>query len=264
MKSVAQPKLQIRGVRKRFDDVEALTPVSLDVAANEFVCIVGASGCGKSTLFNIISGLLGPSEGSVVLDGKEIVNRPGQVGYMLQKDLLLPWRTVLQNIVLAPALRGTLKQDNYDQAAALATHYGLGNFLHAYPHALSGGMRQRVALMRTLTAGNDTLLLDEPFGALDYQTRVSMQSWLLDVWREMQRTIVFVTHDVDESIFLADRVVVMTPRPGRIHSILPIDLPRPRTPAVLSDPAFMAAKRKIMEVLHPASGNNDSEARAHV
>jgi ABC-type nitrate/sulfonate/bicarbonate transport system ATPase subunit len=264
MTSATPPKLQIRGVGKRFDNVEALTPVSLDVQANEFVCIVGASGCGKSTLFNIVSGLLAPSEGSVLLDGKEIVNRPGQVGYMLQKDLLLPWRTALQNIVLGPALRGTLTQADYDRAAALATRYGLGSFLHAYPHALSGGMRQRVALMRTLTAGNDTLLLDEPFGALDYQTRVAMQSWLLDVWREMQRTIVFVTHDVDESIFLADRVVIMTPRPGRIHSVLPIDLPRPRMPAVLSDPAFMAAKRTIMEVLHPAPETTGSEAAAHV
>ncbi len=264
MSNQAIPKLQIQNVGKRFDNVEALTPVSLDVAANEFVCIVGASGCGKSTLFNIVSGLLSPTQGSVLLDGTEIANRPGQVGYMLQKDLLLPWRTVLQNIVLGPALRGKLKQEDYDRAAALATHYGLGNFLHAYPHALSGGMRQRVALMRTLTAGNDTLLLDEPFGALDYQTRVSMQSWLLDVWREMQRTIIFVTHDVDEAIFLADRVVVMTPRPGRIHSILPINLARPRTPATLSDPAFMAVKRQIMEVLHPASRAAEQKGQAHV
>jgi ABC-type nitrate/sulfonate/bicarbonate transport system ATPase subunit len=262
--SATQPKLQIRGISKRFDNVEALTPVSLDVAANEFVCIVGASGCGKSTLFNIVSGLLSPSEGSVLLDGREIANSPGQVGYMLQKDLLLPWRTVLQNIVLGPALRGKLKQEDYDRAAVLATHYGLGNFLHAYPHALSGGMRQRVALMRTLTAGNDTLLLDEPFGALDYQTRVSMHSWLLADWREMERTVVFVTHDVDEAIFLADRVVVMTPRPGRIHSILPINLSRPRTPATLSDPAFMSVKRQIMEVLHPAPEIADSRGQAHV
>lgn len=251
MSKKLSPKLQINAVGKRFDDIQALAPVSLDIVTNEFVCIVGASGCGKSTLFNIVSGLLSPSEGSVLLDGRDIVDQPGQVGYMLQKDMLLPWRTVLQNIVLGPALRGTLKQEHYDQAAVLATRYGLGNFLHAYPHALSGGMRQRVALMRTLTAGNDTLLLDEPFGALDYQTRVSMQSWLLDVWREMKRTIVFVTHDVDEAIFLADRVVIMTPRPGRIHSILNIDLPRPRTAAMLSERDFMTAKRKVMEVLHP-------------
>jgi ABC-type nitrate/sulfonate/bicarbonate transport system ATPase subunit len=170
---------------------------------------------------------------------------------MLQKDMLLPWRTVLQDIVLGPALRGDLKQQHYDKAAALAAHYGLGNFLHAYPHALSGGMRQRVALMRTLTTGNDTLLLDEPFGALDNQTRVAIQSWLLDVWREMKRTIVFVTHDVDEAILLADRVIILTPRPGRIHSILPSGLPRPRAAAMLSERDFMAAKRKVMEILHP-------------
>lgn len=243
-------KLAIEHLTCRFGDMLALSDVSLEVAAGEFVCILGASGCGKSTLFNVVSGVLQATAGRIVLDGQDVSNRPGQVGYMLQKDLLLPWRTVLGNITLAASLtRGATAQDRRD-AAQLATRYGLADFLNHYPHALSGGMRQRVAMMRTIAAGRHVMLLDEPFGALDAQTRLGMQAWLLQIWRDLRRTVLFVTHDVDEAIFLADRVVVMTPRPGRIGEILAVDLPRPRGLDCLTTDRFLALKRRIMGQLY--------------
>ena len=248
-------KLSIQNLTCRFGEVLALNNFSLDVAEGEFVCILGASGCGKSTLFNAVSGLLRATSGKIVLDGRDVSNRPGQVGYMLQKDLMLPWRTVLGNITLGASLtRGATKKDR-DEAAELATRYGLGEFLNHYPHALSGGMRQRVAMMRTIAAGRQVMLLDEPFGALDAQTRLSMQQWLLQVWRDLGRTILFVTHDVDEAIFLADRIVVMTPRPGRIAEILEVRLARPRTLEDLTTETFITIKRRIMDWLYhePAS-----------
>jgi ABC-type nitrate/sulfonate/bicarbonate transport system ATPase subunit len=243
-------KLSIENLNVRFGPVVALSDVNLEIAEGEFVCILGASGCGKSTLFNVVSGLLRASSGRIVLAGQDVSNRPGQVGYMLQKDLMLPWRTVLGNITLAASLtRGATARDK-SEAAELATRYGLGDFLNHYPHALSGGMRQRVAMMRTIAAGREVMLLDEPFGALDAQTRLGMQQWLLQLWRDLGRTILFVTHDVDEAIFLADRIVVMTPRPGRIADILAVDLPRPRPLEVLTTDIFVGLKRQIMTHLY--------------
>ncbi|WP_046791824.1 ABC transporter ATP-binding protein [Tatumella morbirosei] len=243
-------RLEINNLTVRYGDVTALSNVSLQVREGEFICILGASGCGKSTLFNVVSGLLPSSEGRIMLEGKDVTNKPGQVGYMLQKDLMLPWRTVRGNITLAAALtRGVSAADRH-QAEELATRYGLGDFLDHYPHALSGGMRQRVAMMRTVAAGKEVMLLDEPFGALDAQTRFSMQEWLLQIWRDLNRTVLFVTHDVDEAIFLADRIVVMTPRPGRIAEILTVQLPRPRTLEDLTGETFVQLKRQIMSRLY--------------
>lgn len=244
------PKLRVDQAAKTFDATVALAPTSLALQPGEFVSLVGPSGCGKSTLFNIISGLLRPDEGSVLLDGADITGTSGNVGYMLQKDLLVPWRSVVGNITLGAALtRGVTKADRV-QAVEFAQRYGLGDFLDHYPHALSGGMRQRVALMRTLATNHDVLLLDEPFGALDSQTRLEMQQWLLEVWADTRRTVLFVTHDVDESIFLSDRVLVMSPRPGRIAAELVVDLPRPRTLDLMTTPAFNDVKREILQLLH--------------
>ena len=246
----AVPKLVADAVTVRFDDTLALSDSSLQVDAGEFVSIVGPSGCGKSTLFNVISGLLPPTSGSVRIEGREITGSTGHVGYMLQKDLLVPWRTVIGNIVLGAALTRGATDGDEEEARTLAERYGLGGFLDHYPHALSGGMRQRVALMRTLAVHRDVLLLDEPFGALDSQTRLEMQRWLLEVWDELDRTVLFVTHDVDEAIFLADRVLVMSPRPGRIAAEVEVAIPRPRRLETLTDPAFMAVKREVLGLLY--------------
>jgi ABC-type nitrate/sulfonate/bicarbonate transport system ATPase subunit len=243
-------KLSVKQVSHRFGDFAALSNVNLEIKAGEFVCILGASGCGKSTLFNAVSGLLDISSGQILLDGQNIGGKPGQVGYMLQKDLLLPWRTVLGNITLGASLtRGATSADRL-HAAELARHYGLGDFLNHFPRALSGGMRQRVALMRTIAAGRDLMLLDEPFGALDSQTRIGMQQWLLQIWKELSRTVMFVTHDVDEAIFLADRIIIMLPKPGRVGSTLDINIPRPRALDCLTSPAFVDTKRRILEMLY--------------
>lgn len=244
------PILELRGVSKSFGSTEALAPVDLMIARGSFVSIVGPSGCGKSTIFNIVSGLATPSSGRVLLDGRDVTGSPGHVGYMLQKDLLVPWRSVVANITIGATLRGSLTPADTSEAVAMATKYGLGDFLDHYPSALSGGMRQRVALMRTLATRHDVLLLDEPFGALDAQTRFSMQEWLLRVWRDTGRTVLFITHDVDEALFLSDRVIVMSSRPGSVVSDVTLDLPRPRSLATLTQGDFMEKKQHILSLLH--------------
>jgi ABC-type nitrate/sulfonate/bicarbonate transport system ATPase subunit len=246
----AGPKLVAEGVSRRFGDTLALSETTLEVATREFVAVVGPSGCGKSTLFNVVSGLLQPTSGRVLLDGVEVTGQTGHVGYMLQKDLLVPWRTVVGNIVLGAALTRGVSAEDEREARMLGSRYGLGEFLDHYPHALSGGMRQRVALMRTLAMHRGVLLLDEPFGALDSQTRLEMQRWLLDVWSELDRTVLFVTHDVDEAVFLADRVVVMTPRPGRVEDEIAVTIPRPRGLETLTSAPFMDLKRRVLGLLY--------------
>lgn len=250
------PKLSIRQVTKRFGSMTALAPTDLDVGAGEFICIVGPSGCGKSTLFNLISGVLAPDGGQILIDNQNITGQAGHVGYMLQKDLLLPWMTVLENIVLGATLKGGASRAQRAEGARLAQRYGLGEFINHYPAALSGGMRQRVALMRTLAMRHDVILLDEPFGALDSQTRLSMQQWLLQVWQEQRRTVIFVTHDIDEAIYLAERVVVMSPRPGKIHSVLPVGIARPRTMASLTSSRFSALKKDILQLIFAGQGGS--------
>jgi ABC-type nitrate/sulfonate/bicarbonate transport system ATPase subunit len=243
-------KLHIENVQHSFEGTPALAPTTLDVEEGAFVSIVGPSGCGKSTLFNIISGLIRPTAGSVLLDGRDVTGTTGHVGYMLQKDLLLPWRTVTENIVLGAALHGRVSRREREEAIALAERYGLAGFVDHFPHALSGGMRQRVALMRTLAFHKDVMLLDEPFGALDSQTRLRMQQWLLDVWADHGRTILFITHDVDEAIFLSDRVHVMSARPGHIRASFEIELDRPRGFELLTSDSFTELKKEILNLIY--------------
>lgn len=208
--------------------VLALQDVSLQVPRGSFVSLIGPSGCGKSTLFNVIAGLLHPSHGRVLMDGEDVTGRVGLVGYMLQKDLLLPWRTVLENVVLGLELKGVRARDARQRALPYLYRYGLGGFEHHYPDALSGGMRQRVALLRTLLFESEVILLDEPFGALDAQTRSRMQEWLLQLWSDFQKTVLFVTHDVEEAVYLSDTLYVLSARPGRIKARLEVPLARPR------------------------------------
>jgi ABC-type nitrate/sulfonate/bicarbonate transport system ATPase subunit len=241
--------LQLRDVGKSFGTTVALESTSLNIEDGSFTAIVGPSGCGKSTLFNVIAGLLQPDFGEVQLGEHVVTGTAGHVGYMLQKDLLMPWRTVEDNITMAARLTRRVTDEDRAEARRVARQYGLGEFLRHYPHALSGGMRQRVAFMRTLVTQHPLLLLDEPFGALDAQTRLEMQQWLLQVWKDAKRTVLFITHDVDESIFLSDRVLVMSPRPGRIIADFTNPLERPRKPDVLTDPIFVDLKREILRLL---------------
>ena len=247
---MTEAKLTIDGVEVKFGGSLALADTSLEVGNGEFVTLVGPSGCGKTTLMNVIAGLQQPTCGRVIMDGEDIADQPGHVGYMFQKDLLIPWRTVTGNIVLGAALTGRATKADRAAARDLAARYGLGDFVDHYPHALSGGMRQRVALMRTLAFHKDVLLLDEPFGALDAQTRLAMQQWLLEVWADSGRTVLFITHDVDEAVFLADRVVVMSARPGRIQDVFDVLLPRPRTVDTLMTPEFMELKSQVLSGLY--------------
>jgi len=252
----AKPILCLRAVHKSFGPVAALGPVDLAIRPGEFVALVGPSGCGKSTLFNILAGLLPAGSGSeVLLHGEPCGARDllGRVAFMPQRDLLLPWRTVIDNAILAIEIEGTKRREARSRAAALLPEFGLAGFGGHYPQALSGGMRQRVALMRTFLFERDLMLLDEPFGALDALTRAMMQRWLLDVWQRRRRTVLFITHDVDESIFLADRVVVMSARPGRIVLETEIELSRPRAPDIITEPGFVALKRRVLDAIEAES-----------
>jgi ABC-type nitrate/sulfonate/bicarbonate transport system ATPase subunit len=200
----------------------AVAPLDLAIETGRFVSLVGPSGCGKSTLFNVIAGLLQPTEGRVLIDGEDATGTIGRVGYMLQKDLLLPWRTVLDNAILGMEVQGKPIRAARERALPLLQRYGLSGFEHLYPNSLSGGMRQRAALLRTLLFDTDVILLDEPFGALDAQTKLQMQEWLMQLWSDFKKTVVFVTHDVEEAIYLSDEIHVMGTRPGRILETIPI------------------------------------------
>jgi NitT/TauT family transport system ATP-binding protein len=208
--------------------VRALDRVSLLVNDGEFVSLVGPSGCGKSTILKLVSGLLAPTIGNVLLDGQPVRGVPPSVGFMFQSDALLPWATASENVAVALELRGLPRSERERRAHELLDLVGLSGFADAYPATLSGGMRKRVALARVLAYDPGVYLMDEPFGALDAQTKVQMGGELLRLWDGLDRTIVFVTHDIEEAIALSDRVLVMTRRPGRIKSEYRIDLPRPR------------------------------------
>ena len=245
--------IELREVRKAFRVdgrlVTALDGLSLRAREGEFVVLIGPSGCGKSTLLNIICGLMQPDSGEVFFDGQPVRDRTGLVGYMLQKDLLLPWRKVLDNVILGPEISGMDGKAARQEASLLLPLFGLDGFEESYPATLSGGMRQRAALLRTFLCRQRAMLLDEPFGALDALTRRQLQQWLLEVWNQFQQTIIFVTHDVDEAIYLADRVYVMTPRPGVIKLDLNISLARPRRPEMLTSEEFGTLKVQLLEAL---------------
>lgn len=256
-------KLRVEGLCKTFgnggdEGVVALRDVDLTIGDGEFVSIVGPSGCGKSTLFNILAGLIRPSSGQVLLDGRAPDDLLGEVGYMQQRDLLMPWRTVLDNTTVGLELNGVGKKEAREQARAQFDRFGLGGFEDHWPAKLSGGMRQRAALLRTFLAGREVMLLDEPFGALDALTRAQMQEWLLKIWQDDSKTVLFVTHDVDEAVFLSDRVYVMSGRPGGIVRTLDIDLERPRDHAVADTREFVAYKQQLLEPLYAAIGGEEA------
>jgi ABC-type nitrate/sulfonate/bicarbonate transport system ATPase subunit len=246
-------KLQLDQVSMTFKTpggaFQALAPMTISIAPGRFVSLIGPSGCGKSTIFNIVAGLLQPSGGRVSIDGADATGTIGRVGYMLQKDLLLPWRNVLDNVILGMEIQGLPLREARERALPLLRRYGLSGFEYLYPSALSGGMRQRAALLRTLLFDTDVILLDEPFGALDAQTKLHMQEWLLGLWADFGKTVVFVTHDVEEAIYLSDEVHVMATRPGRIVETIAVPIARPRQRHVTLVPEFIAIKERCLELL---------------
>ena len=248
--------LDIRGVTKHFSHggarTLALDNVDLQVGAGEFICLLGPSGCGKSTLLNIVAGFMKADAGTVRSHGR-LVTRPGVDRCVLfQQPTLYSWLTTRENVMFGPKMTGVDKATARKRASELLERVGLGAFQDHYPHQLSGGMRHRVAYARALINKPDILLLDEPFAALDAITRVSMQDFLLDLWQQEKTTILFVTHDVEEASLLADRVCVMSARPGRIHDISRVDIPRPRTQATLETAEFVRTRRALRETLEKA------------
>jgi len=247
------PKLALNSISmlyaQRGRRFAALRDVSLDIEKGEFISLVGASGCGKTTLLRIVDGLITPTRGEVFVDGTQ-VTRPGpDRGFVFQQDALFPWRTVLDNITFGLEVQGRAKREALRRADELVRLVGLAGFERHYPHELSGGMRQRANLARALTIDPDILLMDEPFAALDAQTREIMQAELLRVWRSNRKTVMFVTHQIDEAVYLADRVVVMTSRPGQIKAIIDVDMPRPRDLSIKRTPRFVELVDAIWKMI---------------
>ena len=239
--------VRLSSVARRYGRVGALEGIDLETREDEVLAVVGPSGCGKSTLLELVAGLQEPDDGSVEVGGEtNAAARRAACAYMPQRDLLLPWRDALANAALALECQGVAASEARQRAEPLFERFGLAEFETAHPRELSGGMRQRVAFLRTLLPGRPVLLLDEPFGALDSITRGSMQRWLADALAREPRTVVLVTHDVDEAVFLADRVAVLSPRPGRVVAELPVELERPRD---VTGAEFTAVKRRALEAL---------------
>jgi NitT/TauT family transport system ATP-binding protein len=236
-------KLEARNISQLFTrrghEIEALHEVSVQVEASRFVSIVGASGCGKTTLLRIVDGLITPTRGEILVNGQPVVGPGTDRAFVFQQDALFPWRTVMDNVIFGLEVQGKNKRESTERAQDFIQLVGLSGFEHHFPHELSGGMRQRANLARALTVDPDVLLMDEPFAALDAQTREIMQSELLRIWRSNRKTVLFITHQIDEAVYLSDKVIVMTARPGRIKAILEVDIPRPRDLHVKRTPRFL-------------------------
>jgi ABC-type nitrate/sulfonate/bicarbonate transport system ATPase subunit len=249
-----EPWLVAEGLRYAFPSARGgrlpvLDDLSISVNRGELVSLVGPSGCGKSTLLNLVAGLLQPQLGHVRIGGTDTTGTTGHVAYMMQDDLLLPWRTVLENVTLGPELGKQDKRKAATEALGLMEKFGLAGFEHYYPHALSGGMRQRVALMRTVLCKREVLLLDEPFRGVDVLTKHRLHEWLLKLWAEFGLTILFITHDPEEAVFLSDRIYVLSRRPTTAKRVVTVDLPRPRRREVIGSADFARLKGETYESL---------------
>jgi ABC-type nitrate/sulfonate/bicarbonate transport system ATPase subunit len=249
--------IEIRGVWKEFAKGErrvmALQNIDLDVAQREFLAILGPSGCGKSTLLNMVAGFDHPTRGSVKVEGEEIVAPSPRRCVVFQEPALFPWLTVMDNVVFGPKTRGQAAAEYRSRAAQIIEQVGLRGFEASYPAELSGGMRQRVGIARVLIMEPRVLLMDEPFGSLDAQTRSLMQELLLELWQRHQQTVLFITHDIEEALLLADRVCVMTARPGRIKKSIPVPMPRPRSIELTLSPEFNALRREVLDLIREES-----------
>ena len=247
--------LEVQGLGKTYDShqgpVTALKGVNFKTQRREFVCVIGPSGCGKSTLIRILAGLEAHTSGQVLLDGQP-VNGPGKDrGMVFQGYTLFPWLTVKKNVMFGLEMANTGKNEAEAQARQWLELVGLSKFADAYPHQLSGGMKQRVAIARALANQPRILLMDEPFGALDAQTRAKMQAHLLEIWRNIDITILFITHDLDEAIYLADRILVLKAHPGEVQELIEVPVPRPRGPQQFGSPEFLATKARLEALIHP-------------
>lgn len=249
VQETGKPKIEIQGLSKvykgRNGDVVALKNTDLTIMQNEFVCVVGPSGCGKTTLLNIIAGLEEPTTGTVKVDGTDVKGPGRERGVVFQQYALFPWKTVLKNVEFGLKLRGMGKAERRETAEKYLEIVGLKDFIHAYPKELSGGMKQRVAIARAYAVQPEVLLMDEPFGALDAQTRAQLQEELLKTWQTEKKTCFFITHDVEEAVILAQKVIIMSARPGRIKEIVEVDIPYPRDQSTKLDERFVQIKNEI-------------------
>ena len=255
--------LEVKSLNKTYKaakgETVALKNVSFKTHKREFVCVIGASGCGKSTLVRILAGLESYTGGEVLLDGSPITGPGRDRGMVFQGYTLFPWRTVKQNVMFGLQMNGFSSLEAGREAELWLELVGLEKFANAFPHELSGGMKQRVAIARALVNQPRILLMDEPFGALDAQTRCKMQAHLLEIWRNIDITIVFITHDLDEAIFLADRILVLKAHPGEVQELIEVPVPRPRNMSQLLSPEFLATKARLEALIHPKNEQGEAE-----
>ncbi|MDX5333555.1 MAG: ABC transporter ATP-binding protein [Gammaproteobacteria bacterium] len=247
--------LEVNNLTKEFDSpqgrVTALKDISFQTHKREFVCVIGPSGCGKSTLIRTLAGLEEQSSGEVLLDGRPVKGPGPDRGMVFQGYTLFPWRTVKKNVMFGLEMAGRGRVASEDEAMQWIDLVGLSRFANAYPHQLSGGMKQRVAIARALANQPRILLMDEPFGALDAQTRARMQAYLLEIWKNIDVTILFITHDLDEAVYLADRILVLKAHPGEVQELIEVPVPHPRTPEQFLSPEFLATRRRLEQLIHP-------------
>lgn len=239
-------KLELQNIRKSFAEKHVLDSISLTVQTGEFVSLIGPSGSGKSTLFSLIGGLLKPDEGKILMNEEVITNKTGHISYMPQQASLFPWRTIIQNVLLGQELSG---EKDRDRAIEMLKKAGLGEVIDAYPHELSGGMQQRAAFIRALLSPQAFMCLDEPFSALDDFTRLDMQKWLLETWEVYERSILFITHNIDEALFLSDKIVILSDSPAVVKEIIELPFARPRHEDLLLSTSFLEWKKHVLDAI---------------
>lgn len=239
-------KLTLTNVSKAFDGKQVLHDISLDIQAGEFVSLIGPSGSGKSTLFSLIGGLLSPDHGDILMNDQIITNKNGHISYMPQQASLFPWRSVLNNVMLGQELQGLQEKE---RAIDMLHKAGLGEVIHAFPHELSGGMQQRAAFIRALLSPQGFMCLDEPFSALDEFTRLDMQKWLLETWEQYERSVFFITHNIDEAMFLSDKIIILSANPAQVKEVVTIPFDRPRREEILLSSDFLELKKEIIQLI---------------
>ena len=260
--------LEVKNLYKEFESrdgtVTALQDINFQTHRREFVCVIGPSGCGKSTLIRILAGLESPTRGQMLLDGREVHGPGPDRGMVFQGYTLFPWLTVKKNVMFGLSCAGRGRMAAEEEALQWIDLVGLSRFANHYPHQLSGGMKQRVAIARALANQPRILLMDEPFGALDAQTRSRMQSHLMEIWKNIDITVLFITHDLDEAIYLADRILVLKAHPGEVQELIEVPVPQPREPGQLLSPEFLATRKRLEELIHPPATTEDSGDRLNM